>query len=315
MSSHRYKRQLRNNSSRLLSRCSTVISVSTKKSSVLSPNGILTIDKLEQDVYKIIDAITLRMELDKVLEIATTFRDIVKTRADAFDLIIRIEELVLSIIGNFADRVDFGIITCRIQYLKGLIEDMDPTCCINYDGPFADMILEIFTMLGQAVDIGFVQGSMENIYNIIHRNVLNEQYIREAEDIIIGIVQNIADRVDLGIISCRLVYLQDLISKVDNDCIFYNSLYGGEIISIIDMISKVGSGTSSGVIDDLVKVCDRLQILHSDLSLKVNCITVVKEAEELSLSIIGNLVDRVDLGIISCRLMYLQDIIGRVKAF
>jgi hypothetical protein len=311
MPSRWYKRNLRagNNSQK---QHNPIIILQSNKG-ILTQSGILTIKRIEQDVYKIIDSITIRMEIEKVLELATNFHTTIKTRQDAYDLIQEIEEIVLGIIDNIAGRIDLGIVTCRIQYLKDLIAKMDSTCCINYDGPFADMILEIFTMLGKAVDLDGIQSAMQSVYSSINKSVKNEEYIREAEQIIIGIFQNVSDRVDLGIVTCRIQYLQDLITKIDKDCILYNTLYSQEIINIIGLISKIGQ--TADIIIELQQIEGRIQLLHTVISKKVDCLNVIKESETMILSIIQNMTDRVDLGIVTCRLQYLQGILQKVQEF
>ena len=303
-----YKRNLRSTKKQPI-----CIQQKTLKTSIITEKGILTIKRIEQDVYKIIDSITIRMEIEKVLELATNFHTTIKTRQDAYDLIQQIEQIVLGIIDNIAGRIDLGIVTCRIQYVKDLIAKMDPTCCVNYDGPFADMILEIFTMLGKAADLDGIQSAMLSVYTTINKSVKNEEYIREAEQITIGIFQNVSDRVDLGIVTCRVQYLQELIKKIDKDCIFYNTLYSQEIINLIGLISKIG--LTSDIVVELQQIEQRINELHTQLRKKVDCLNVVKESETMILSIIQNMTDRVDLGIVTCRLQYLQGLLQKVQEF
>ncbi len=292
-----------------------VYSNNNNNTAIVSQNGKKIIEKIEKDVFAIIEAITLRMELDKVCEMATTFYNTLKSKADLLELVDSIEGLVLSIICNIVDRVDLGIITCRIQYLKDIINQMDPGCSIDYDKDMADKILDIFNIISNSsnvcANIDNIKTKMESIYNVIHQTVINEDYIKQAEDITIGIFQNIADRVDLGIISCRLMYLQNIISKIDNECLIYDSTFSKEIVNIIEILSKINYTTGNN--GELDNICIRVQTMNNTLSKRVEFIDFVTEAEGLILSIICNIVDRVDLGIISCRLMYLQDKINKLK--
>jgi hypothetical protein len=278
---------------------------------IVSQNGRKIIDKIEKDVFAIIEAITLQIELDKVCEMANTFYNSLKSKSQMLELVDNLEDLSLSIICNIVDKVELGIINCRIQYLKEVISKLDPDCVIEYDKNMADTLLDIFNMISNSANIDNVKTKMENIYNILHQNVLNEDYIKQAEDITIGIFQNIADRVDLGIISCRLMYLQNIISKIDNECLIYDSTYSKEIVSIIEVLSKINYTTGNN--GELETVCNRIQLMNNTLSKRVEFIDFITEAEGLILSIICNIVDRVDLGIVSCRLMYLQAKIKQIS--
>ncbi len=318
MPSKTYKRQLRINSSRIQSSIITnnLIRNNIKKN-ILSNNGILTISKIQNDIYHILDSIALRIQIDDILQMTTSLYSIIKTRDDLFNLISQIEELSLSIVQNIADRIDLGIVLQRITYLKNLISQMDPTCCINYDGPIANMILDIFNLLSNAIDINTIQNNIQNVYNIIHKTIINEEYVREAEQITLGIVQNIADKIDLGIVLQRILYLQNIISRVDNDCIFYDFNYGLQIINIISLISNIGNENRSenDIISELNRICSNISNLHSELHKRIECINIVKESENVTLSIIDNISNRIDLGIICQRIEYLQKLINRVKSF
>jgi hypothetical protein len=309
MPSKWYKRKLKTNE-----RPNQIHPIKVVNNSIISSNGTLTLNKIQDDVYKIIDSITLRMELDKVLVLATDFRDKIKTQKDALDLIEQIEGLVFSIIDNIACRIDLGIVKQRITYLKDLITKMNPVCCIEYEGPFADMILEIFTMLSKAIDIDVVKTSLESVYGTIHKSVLNDQYIREAERIMINIFDNIACRIDLGIITQRINYVLEIIKKVDDTCILYNTEYSQEIINIITTISKIGS-SSTDIVTEMDTIKIKIQLLHNVLYKQVECMNTIKESETLLLGIIDNIVCRVDLGIVNNRLIYLQNMIDKIKAY
>lgn len=290
---------------------------------IFTDKGKQLINKIQQDIFKIIDSITLRIELDKVILLASDLHNSLKSKKDALELLKRIEESVISIIDNIACKIDLGIVLQRIHYVRDLIHkisDMDISCCTSYDGPYADMILDIFTMLGKSVDIDKIHKSILEVYEVINTSIKNQEYIRDLEKITINIFENIASRIDLGIINQRILYLQEIINKIDknSDCIFYNSHYSQEIIHIITLISKIHSSSPANTNEihiQLDKINDKIKLLHNTLSVQVDCINILKESETLTLSIIDNLVCRIDLGIVTNRVIYLKELINKIQKY
>lgn len=303
MASRHYRNNLRNKKVDTRS-CAIVVTT------VLSSSGRLRVGQIQTDIFDIINAITLQKEIDKIVTMATELYKTIKTKVDLLNLIQRIEEVVISIITNVAGRVGLDIVLRRIQYLKELVGQLEPTCCIKFDGPYTNMVLEIITMLADAVDISKVHTSMFGVYENIHGAVLNEEYICQAQQILLSIFQNLADRVSLDIIQRRIVYLQEVVAKINTNCLFYEAALSQEVIDIITMISKIGS--NGDIVTELDKITVFAQSLYNKLYKRVECINVVKDSETLILSIIGNFVDRVNLDIIVRRLTYLQEKIAVV---
>lgn len=177
-----------------------------------------SIAKIQTDICKIIESITLRTEFDKVLTAATDLRNTIKTKADLLQLITTIEDLVLSIISNLASRTGLDIVLQRLAYLKELVNKLEPNCCISYDGPYVSMLMNIFTMITEAVNINDIQTSMTIVFNKIHSLVDDEclRIVKEAEELLVSIMGNLADRVSLDIVSARLSYLQEILGQAQN---------------------------------------------------------------------------------------------------
>jgi hypothetical protein len=314
MPSKWYRRNLRNNISQ--KQVSVIYNI---RKEIFTDSGKEFINKIQKEVYKILDSITLRMELDKVLLLASDLNNSLKNKKNALELLKRIEHSVLSIIDNIACRIDLGIVLQRIHYVRELINklsDMDSIFCTSYDGPIANMILEIFTMLGKSVDIDNIHKSILSVYDLINKSIKNQEYIRDLEKITITIFENIACRIDLGIITQRIVYLQEVISKIDKDseCIFYNSYISQEIINIITLFSNINTNKND-IIIEIDKINDKIKSLHDVLSKQIECINILKESETLTLSIVDNLVCRIDLGIVTNRIIYLQGLIKKVQTY
>jgi hypothetical protein len=271
-----------------------------------------SIVKIQDDILKIIESIALRTELDKVLTAVTDVRNTIKTKVDLLELITTIENLVLSIITNIANRVSLDIVLQRIRYLKELVDKLEPTCCVSYDGPYVSMLMDIFTMIIEAININDIQTSMSTVYNKIHKSVENICLIEQAEELVVGILQNLANRVSLDIVKQRILYLQEILTRIDEDCFFYCSKWANQILEIMDLLTQIGS-SGSGIVAELDTIIIKTQAFYNVLFLKKECARIVKESEALVLSIIDNLANRVSLDIISQRLTYLQEILRRAQ--
>lgn len=322
MPNARYRRKLRNNYRSneygvmtSLSMADTysphVVDNTITYSNLLSPNGILTLEKIQNDINDIIDTIALKMEFDKVIEMASTLQSALKSKEDLLILIDNIENTVLSIIQNLADRVELNIILRRIEYLRTLIDELEPTCCVSYEGPIAELILEIIDMFSKLAPIEDITTSISNVHYIINNTLKNDEYIRNAEEYLLSIIQNIADNVSYSIIILRIHCLKEIVDKIDDTCIFYNSAYMNEIINIINILS-IPELFTNGIYQI---VCEKMEALHSDIFKKVRCMELVKESEELLCSIIQNITDRVDLNIAIRRIEYLKTILDQIKNF
>jgi len=273
-------------------------------------NGIKTINNIEDDINKIIDSITDKIEFDKIITMASALDDIFKNKQKTLDLIINIEITVLSIIGNIADRIDLNIVLRRIEYVKGLINQLDPTCCISHDGPIAKAILEIIDMFSNLVDMDVICNSITDVNKILQDNIKNQEYIKTAEELLLSIIQNISNNVYYGIIIQRVKSFQDLIKKIDENCIFYNATYSNEVLDIITLLSSPNL-FSDNIIDS---VCKKIESLHSDIFKQVRCMEMIQESEELLCSILQNISDRVDLSIVLRRIDYFKEYLSKIKS-
>lgn len=282
--------------------------------SMITDKGKDLFKKLERDVFRIIDTISLRIELDKTLELATEFHNTMKTKKDAIDLIDKIEKIVYSILDNIISRTDLGLVIQRINYLKEIVKKIDPICDISYDKELSDEIMEVFRMIEKAFDINIVQSKIEIVHGTITNIARNEKNIREAERILIEICDNISTRTNLGIVMQRITYMKDLISKVGKDCIYYDSIFSQEVINIIILISQAEQ-SPNGIITELSLIEEKTKKLQVNINKKLKYINTLIDSETLIISILQNIIDRVDLGLVSVRLSYLQRTIQQIQNY
>lgn len=275
----------------------------------ISVSGIKTITGIESDIEDIIESITNKMEFDKIISMASSLDEILKDKQKVLELICTIETTVLSIIDNVADRVDLNIVIRRIDYVRQLINGLEPTCCISYDGPIATTILEIIDMFSKLVSLDDICGHISSVHKILLDNIKNQQYIKTAEELLLSILQNISDNVYYGIIIRRVESFQELIKKIDENCIFYNPKYANEVLEIITLLSSPKL-FSDNIIES---VCKKIEELHSDINRQIQCMEMIQESEELLCSILQNISDRVDLSIVLRRIDYFKENLAKIK--
>jgi len=311
MALRRYRHNLRNHISGGSSIYINTSNSSSNSVTIFTSTGRLKIKDIQTAICNIINSITIRMEIDQIMTIATNLRSQVKTQSDLLKLVIQIENLVSTVFSNQPTAIT--AILQIIQRLKDDINQYEPSCCANYlDSSIFDKLNIILTMISDAINATAIQTGMESIYGEIHKTVMNEEYIRRAEEAVMGIFQNIADKVDFGIIKQRISYVQDLVSKINKDCMLYNSVLSLEIYGIVDMFVTV---TNDNFKTELDKIQIRIQALYNKLYKTTECLRLIKEAETLVLSIIQNIIDRVSFDIVTRRLTYLQGLLTAAANF
>lgn len=164
-------------------------------------------------LFDIVDIITQRLEIS---EITTQVNGLIKSLSsieDLRNLLDTVESTSISIIQNFADGTDIGIISCRISYLRTLIDTIPDGAHEEY-AKIGLLILDILEMLTEGVDISNITNKIIDIQSTLKNNVDIYDAVDEIKTLICSIVQNIADGTDIGIITCRISYLRELIDKI-----------------------------------------------------------------------------------------------------
>lgn len=266
--------------------------------------------EIEELIFKVIDAVTAKEKIEDIITLATDLFDTVKGKEEIYLLIEQIEDTVCSILKNITDGVYLGIVLKRIECLKILVDKLEPTCCVSHDGPIGVELLSILEEIGDKMDLVNIIGKMEIINTKLSNNLKSEEYIREAEEILLSIFANICNGVDLGIVLKRVAYIQEIIALIDKSCIKYNEKFGEKLIEIIGLFSS--ALTQSGKID-LDEIQKEIIIVNDTLQKRMACIRLIEESHELVNSIIQNVTNAVDLGIVLKRVLYLQDLMTKAR--
>jgi hypothetical protein len=266
--------------------------------------------EIEELIFKIIDAVTAKEKIEDIITQATDLFGTVKGKEEIYLLIEQIEETICSILKNIADGVFLGIVINRIECLKVLVDKLEPTCCINHDGPIGIELLAILDDVTDKMELTTIISKMEIINTKLSNNLKSEEYIREAEEILLSIFGNICTGVDLGIVLKRVAYIQEIIGLIDKSCINYNEKFGEKLIEIIGLFS--GGKTPTGKID-LDEIQKEIIIVNDTLQKRMACIRLIEESHELVNSIIQNISNEVDLGIVLKRVLYLKDLMTKAR--
>jgi hypothetical protein len=172
---------------------------------------IIQFQKLICDIIEIIsttlDIKSITLKVQEVLLI-------VNSRQQYFDTIDLIEESVLGVVGNISNCVDIGIIRCRIDYIRELINNIPDTGCTTYNPDLASQIFKLLDSVINDIDFTVLISNINKFRFNITSDIEFVQQINTIENIILDIVSNIRDSVDIGIIRCRIQYLLELINKI-----------------------------------------------------------------------------------------------------
>ncbi len=255
-------------------------------------------DTFQIQLFDIIEIITQRLE---IIEITNSVNHLVKTISapeELHKLLDTVETTSISIVQNITDGVDIGIIRCRIEYIRTLISDIPDGSQEDY-AQVGDIILGILAMISDGIDTVIINDKLTSIKGTVDIYANRFTVISEIQYVICSIVQNITDGVDIGIIRCRIQYLNDLIGKLPEDAQDEYAAVGEIILGVLGMITE---GVEFSII---------IQKLSS-IQISVKIYDIVDEIKLLVCSIVQNIIDGVDIGIIRCRIDYLRTLITTI---
>ena len=173
----------------------------------------LLIPYLQEYIFNIIEIITTQFDLTLIAERVHTVTSTLESRNKIAELLDTIEQSVYGIVQNIADGTNLCIIMTRIQYIRGLFNDL-PECVDNY-GDIPELLFELIDSISKGLDIDTVTTNFNMITNTLRaQEDPNAILFEEIQDVILGIVDNIANGASPNIITSRLQYLQSLISKI-----------------------------------------------------------------------------------------------------
>jgi hypothetical protein len=227
MPSRHYRRAIRTNYARIanrpiISQSITNINISLKPippkiefdpTQPPPTDSSLLIPYLQEYIFNIIEIITTQFDLTLIAERVHIITSTLESRNKIAELLDTIEKSVCGIVQNIADGTSMNIIMTRIQYIRGLFTDL-PECVDNY-GDIPELLFELIDSISKGLDIDTVTTNFNMITNTLRaQEDPNAPLFEEIQDVIISIVDNIANGTSPNIITARLQYLQSLISKI-----------------------------------------------------------------------------------------------------
>ncbi len=178
---------------------------------------------IQQRILDIIEAITLKMSLDDVIKMAVDLEVYVDKKAEVVYILEKIEHLITGIVGNIAQRVNFSIVTNRINYLKEVITQLgtvDATFEYCYDNTVAPLLLDIIQCITEEFNPEKLKGIVQELQTSMNEQLAafsdKPEFMKtfaECEFIIISIIENITNRVSLNLVLGRVKYVQELLKN------------------------------------------------------------------------------------------------------
>lgn len=170
---------------------------------------------LEANIYDVLNTLTTVTTDDSYTQKLNTYlsdvQKAVKKNILSISAIRQAEVIALDIIQNVTDRVDFGFINRRINYLKSVLKDVDQTCMV-YNKNIGDVLLCVIDMIINKKDLSEVKNYMDCINVVMKRNIQLIEMLDKCELILISIIENIIERTDFGFIIRRIKYLQEMLN-------------------------------------------------------------------------------------------------------
>ena len=303
MASRHYRRNLRNHTT-----SHAPLKIYSASNISKQTHEILSFRNAELDIFSIIDSIHKYDEFQTTFTHLTSLHNNIQTKADIINLVKQIELLVLSIFQNITDKTELSIILTRIEYLKSLVDTIVPNPFI-YEETVSTYILDILDLLNTIIKsnspvftpaIDYIQ----SINIVVQKMLYNLNSVSNAENMLLSILQNIADKVELPLILLRIDTLKGiLLSITDLSVGYYFAPISQVMIEIIQMILDR---------DDFNRIQERVSLLQGYISKQKYVVDTLRSFEELVPSILQNLADKIELPIILERLTFFQTLLKNV---
>ena len=174
-------------------------------------------DTFQTQLFNIIEVITQRLEISEITTQVNNLVNSISDRLELYKLLDTVETISISIVQNITDGIDIGIIKCRIDYLRTLISQIPEGSQEDY-AQVGNLILGVLSMISDGIDNILVSQKIVDIKESVDVYTNSVTIINEIYSIICSIVQNITDGIDIGIIRCRIEYLNSLIGKL-SECV------------------------------------------------------------------------------------------------
>lgn len=170
--------------------------------------------QVETYLFNVIEAITNKIELDKVIEEITIVQGMLKTKDDALDLLDMIQNTVLDILFNITTGVSLDIVNNRISYLRDLINRADPDKFPIICSDVVQGISDILDMFGNSTDLEQILSGLTAIQERMVNDVGKADLIEDTQCALFGIIDNISNGVSLDIVNNRIIYVQELVRQI-----------------------------------------------------------------------------------------------------
>lgn len=166
------------------------------------------------------------------------------------------------------------------------------------------LILNIIDMISTKMEINEIIIQTNAILNTLDPSIQMYDLLDNLQDTIFSIIHNITNFVDIRIINTRITYLYQLISELPCNIPSTYVDVGNLIIELLTFI------TNNIDIDLINKQFDAINnIINNDVTYTNQMTTVY----ETIISIVQNIIDRVDISIIKRRISYLQELIMQLN--
>jgi hypothetical protein len=177
-------------------------------------NSIVTFQAYICDIVKII---TNEIDIADIRKKAMFIINTINSKMDVFNTLDLMESYMCSIVDNIERCIDINIIKCRIEYIRNIIDTLPDS--YNDYGEFAPMLYQLLEAVTNNLDMKKFINKMNTFKKSITDDVEALDKITEIEVMIISIVNNIERCIDINIIRCRILFLQNLIKNLDCDSI------------------------------------------------------------------------------------------------
>jgi hypothetical protein len=187
--------------------------IQTLPYAVVSQKGECEIEKIQNYFYSALDMIIQRLEFTNAISTLTNIITSVSSYVEYYKIIDIIEHDLLSTVMNITDGTSSEIIRVRIDYVKSYIDKLPPMC--QEPGPVSDMILQILDSLLSSMTSQPIVSTIGEIQTYIQQKYGYMQQMEEIQENILNIVDSIGTGTSPNIISMRVDFVRDLLSKLN----------------------------------------------------------------------------------------------------
>ena len=175
----------------------------------------------------------------------------------------------------------------------------------DFYSKYQQAILDIVQYIIDRVSLDTVLKDLEALRTTIQSRAQAERVISNIEEILLGVVDNITNKVSLNIVIGRLQYVTNLLATVDpeNLPVVYGQV--AELLAfVIDQITNR---------EGLVLVLENLTAVRNQMTLEVHLAKEILQVQEILIGVVENVINRVSLNIVLVRLQYVRDVLASMK--